>query len=138
MFLKLSLNTFLILMSNSCSLHVKPLGITDNAVLYSFILSFALPVLWVVALSITNSAFHYKLKIKYFLNASAINFITICSLSHAFSCQNINLFIYTLYLLIFFSIFSFLCFKINKGASFLWKKELLKLQLFFSFLVPVH
>ena len=35
--LKLSLNTLLILMTNGCSLHVKALGITDNAVSHSFI-----------------------------------------------------------------------------------------------------
>ena len=47
-------------MSNNCILHVKPLGIPDNEVSHSFILSLTLLVYWVVALSRTSSVFYFS------------------------------------------------------------------------------
>ena len=127
-------------MVNGCSYHVKPLGITDNAVLDSFILFFTLFVLWAVELSKTYSVFILSWK-WIFSPYFSYYFSIISSLFHTFSCQNTkNSFFLSAHSIC--SNFHYLSFpsfalKIHKGASFSPYTIIIKIGAIFSFLVLV-
>ena len=120
-FSKLSLNTLWMLISKYCSFHAKSLGITDNAVSHSFILSFTFLILWVIALSRTNCVFYFKMKNEYFLHTSVTHFkhYILTILCIFFSQYKIHFVSTHSICYNFLSIFSpSLALKINKDTSF--------------------
>ena len=120
-----------------CSLTVKPLGITDNAVSYSFILSLTLLVLWVVALSKLIVFYILSWKIEYFcilqLSILALYF-------HYFIRFHVKiqkLFLYTLYCCNFLTVSSpSFSLKINKGASFSPHSRIVQITFILEFCCP--